>query len=75
MHKLFRLIDAMINPYSKNKHLLITKIYEMTENERIYLRTFPHNCPVNEKTADGLYVGRCLFHLKDGICSRHGILK
>lgn len=31
------------------------------------------NCPINEQTADGEYVGRCWFHLPDGkTCPRHG---
>ena len=31
------------------------------------------NCPINETTADGVPVGRCWFHLKDGkTCPRHG---
>lgn len=31
------------------------------------------NCPINERTDDGHYVGRCWFHLADGkTCSRHG---
>ncbi len=33
----------------------------------------PHNCPINEQTADGAIVGRCWFYLKDGkTCPRHG---
>ena len=32
-----------------------------------------HYCPINEETADGVYVGRCCFYLKDGkTCPRHG---
>lgn len=31
------------------------------------------NCPINERTADGICVGRCWFYLKDGkTCPRHG---
>ncbi len=31
------------------------------------------HCPINEKTGDGVSVGRCWFNLKDGyICPRHG---
>lgn len=34
---------------------------------------FIHNCPINERTADGVLVGRCWMHLKDGkTCPRHG---
>jgi hypothetical protein len=32
----------------------------------------PNNCPVNEKTADGVSVGRCWFHCPEGVCPRHG---
>ena len=31
------------------------------------------NCPINERTGDGVHVGRCWFHLPDGkTCPRHG---
>lgn len=31
------------------------------------------NCPINEMTGDGAVVGRCWFHLPDGVtCPRHG---
>ncbi len=31
------------------------------------------NCPINECTGDGVYVGRCWFYLPDGKnCPRHG---
>jgi hypothetical protein len=31
------------------------------------------NCPINERTADGVLVGRCWYHLPDGkTCPRHG---
>ncbi len=31
------------------------------------------NCPINEQTADGVVVGRCWYHLPDGVtCPRHG---
>ena len=34
---------------------------------------FEKNCPVIEKTADGVHVGRCWFYMKDGkTCPRHG---
>ena len=35
---------------------------------------FPRNCPVRERTGDGVPVGRCWYHLgKDGnTCPRHG---
>lgn len=33
----------------------------------------PNSCPVIERTADGVRVGRCWFHLRDGkTCRRHG---
>ncbi len=33
---------------------------------------FTTNCPINECTGDGRYVGRCWFHCPDEICPRHG---
>lgn len=30
------------------------------------------NCPIRERTGDGVSVGRCWFHCPDGICPRHG---
>ena len=31
------------------------------------------NCPINERTADGILVGRCCHYLSDGkTCPRHG---
>lgn len=37
---------------------------------------FPSNCAVIERTGDGVSVGKCWFHLKDGItCPRHGKVK
>jgi hypothetical protein len=31
------------------------------------------NCPINERTGDGVLVGRCWFYLPDGkTCPRHG---
>jgi hypothetical protein len=33
---------------------------------------FPDNCNVMEYTGD---VGRCWFHLKKGVCPRHGKVK
>jgi hypothetical protein len=36
----------------------------------------PNNCAVIERTADGICVGPCCFHMKDGkTCPRHGIVK
>ena len=32
----------------------------------------PGNCPVRERTADGVSVGRCMFFCPKGICPRHG---
>lgn len=34
--------------------------------------SFPNNCPINERTADGTLVGRCWHHAPNGICERHG---
>lgn len=33
---------------------------------------FPNNCPIIERTGDGVAVGRCWFHCRDGVCPRHG---
>ena len=33
---------------------------------------FANNCAVQERTADGIPVGRCWFYLEDGVCPRHG---
>lgn len=31
------------------------------------------NCPINERTGDGVLVGRCWYYLPDGVtCPRHG---
>lgn len=32
----------------------------------------PDACAVRERTADGVSVGRCWFHVVDGRCPRHG---
>lgn len=37
-----------------------------------YQSFMPSNCPVMEYTADNIYVGVCTFHLKHGVCPRHG---
>jgi hypothetical protein len=35
-------------------------------------RMFKNNCPINECTGDGRFVGRCWFNLKNNYCPRHG---
>jgi hypothetical protein len=30
------------------------------------------NCPVRERTADGVSVGRCWYFCPEGVCPRHG---
>ncbi len=31
------------------------------------------NCPIRERTGDGVFVGRCWYYLPDGVtCPRHG---
>lgn len=32
----------------------------------------PNNCPVLERTGDGVPVGRCYFYCPENICPRHG---
>ena len=37
------------------------------------LERIGHNhCPIRERTADGVSVGRCWHHAPDGLCPRHG---
>ena len=36
---------------------------------------FPDNCNIMEYTGDGVPVGRCWFHLEEGVCPRHGKVK
>lgn len=53
-------------------------IVEREENYTVnksYAKSFPNNCPVIERTADGERVGTCTFYLKDGRCPRHGLVK
>lgn len=33
------------------------------------------SCAIRERTADGVSVGRCWHHVKDGWCPRHGDVK
>ena len=36
----------------------------------------PNNCPVIEKTADGISVGACCFYIgTEGYCRRHGMVR
>lgn len=36
-------------------------------------KIFVKNCPINEHSGDGQFVGRCWFYLYDGkTCPRHG---
>lgn len=35
-------------------------------------RTALNNCAIRVRTADGVSVGRCWHHVKDGQCPRHG---
>jgi hypothetical protein len=32
----------------------------------------PHSCPIRERTADGVSVGRCWHHCPKDVCPRHG---
>lgn len=38
----------------------------------IQLPTFSLNCPISEKTGDGVLVGRCWYYCPNGVCPRHG---
>jgi hypothetical protein len=56
----------MTKPVYRNGYKILTE----------YEKINPFNCPVDEQTADGEYVGACAFYLKDGItCPRHGVVK
>jgi hypothetical protein len=49
------------------------KCFEVSEG---YARQNPNNCPVRERTADGVSVGPCCFFLQDGVqCPRHGVIR
>ena len=37
-----------------------------------YQKLHPNNCPLIEKTADGVEVGTCCFFMVDNKCPRHG---
>ena len=37
-----------------------------------FVYMFYTNCPINERTGDGILVGRCWFSLKNNKCPRHG---
>jgi hypothetical protein len=52
--------------------MAISQQHEISE---YMLVSHPNNCPVIERTADGERVGVCWFHLKDGVCPRHGKVK
>ena len=56
----------MSNPVFRNGHKILIGYEKMN----------PFNCPVDERTADGVYVGACEYYLQDGTtCPRHGIVK
>lgn len=41
-----------------------------------YARTFENNCAVISRTADGMNMGTCAYHLADGMtCPVHGVVK
>ncbi len=47
----------------------------MTKREKLDLERrgiFPGNCPIRERTGDGISVGRCWHALAGGHCIRHG---
>lgn len=36
---------------------------------------FPNNCPIVEVDGDGKEAGVCAYHLKSGVCPRHGMVR
>jgi hypothetical protein len=41
--------------------------------DRQYIRIWSRNCPIRERTGDGISVGRCWFYVGEAlICPRHG---
>lgn len=45
------------------------------EINKKYAEMYPNNCAIFERTADGKRAGVCTFHLRDGVCPRHGKVK
>lgn len=43
--------------------------------EKQSLNNTVKNCPINERTGDGVLVGRCWFTLEGTTCPRHGDVK
>lgn len=57
-----------VAPVKEYTHLVTDK--EVVFDE--WRKQWPRNCPVIERTADGINVGLCWFHLTEGVCPRHG---
>lgn len=51
---------------------LRTRVHRINE---AWQSQFPDNCAVVEVTGDGDEVGACTYHLKNGVCPRHGEVK
>ena len=49
--------------------VLVTKYEVMSP---LWREMNPRNCPIHERTGDGIRVGACWFGLKQGVCPRHG---
>lgn len=58
--------DTAANAYDR------TRVHRINEPAR---EQFPNNCPIVEVTGDGEEVGACTYHLKAGVCPRHGEVK
>jgi hypothetical protein len=46
-----------------------TRIHRINQS---WQSQFPNNCPIIEVTGDGVEAGTCTYHLKGGVCPRHG---
>lgn len=58
--------SGLLFVYCRGQMELISETYE---------KQSPNNCPINERTADGDFVGICGYYLDDGVCPRHGQVK
>lgn len=49
-----------MNPAASDNFVLQSKV------------AFGNNCPIAERTGDGIPCGRCWFYCPEGVCPRHG---